>query len=278
MNDRPLPVRSAVLLLGIIGIVLVVLVAISGPVMGYATGVNQLPITEMADGDGLEDPESPAWEDVDSKTVVLSSADSGLPGASDTAVGFADVETAYTEERIYLRVTWEDAAPADAVTDPQEFTDAVAVQFPLEQDTEPPIAMGSEDQPVNVWYWNAEEGVEELYAGGMGSTTEMDEAAVLATATHTDDEWTVVFTRELDAQERQRTDLDTDRRLHVAFAVFDGNNQERAGIKAASEWHHYPLEPAAGPSALELVLWTLAGLAIVAVLVLTMYGIRNEDQ
>lgn len=278
MTDRPISLRTGAVLAATAALALVFVVAASGAALGAGVGVNQLPIAEMTDDDGLEDPEATAWDDVDAKTVVLSSAESGLPGASDTAVGLADVETAYTDERIHLRVTWEDGEPAEEVTDPREFPDAVAVQFPLEQDAEPAIAMGSEQEPVNVWYWNADDGVEELYAGGMGSTTEMNDSAVSAEATHSDGEWSVVFTRELDAEGRQRTDIATDRRLNVAFAVFDGTNQERAGVKAASEWHHYPLDPEPGPSTMEMMLWTVAGLAIVSVLVMTVYGIRNVER
>lgn len=283
MTDRSIPsmrprsLRTGVLLASGFALALVLLVALSGPVLGAATGVNQLPIAEATEDAGLEDPEAEAWEEVDSETVVLSSADSGLPGADDTSVGLADVETAYTDERIHIRVTWDDAEPAEDVTDPREFPDAVAVQFPLEQEAEPAIAMGSEDEPVNVWYWNADDGVEELYAGGMGSTTEMEDSAVSAEATHTGDEWQVVFTRELEADERQRTDFATDQRLNVAFAVFDGTNQERAGVKAASEWHHYPLDPEAGPSTMEMLLWTVAGIAIATVLVMAVYGVRNVE-
>lgn len=278
MTDRPIPIRKTAVLASVVAVALVLLVALSGPALGSAMGVNQLPIAEMSDDDGLEDPDAAAWEEVESKTVVLSSADSGLPGAADTSVGLADVETAYTDDQIYLRVTWEDTAPAEEVTDPREFPDAVAVQFPLEQSAEPAIAMGSEQEPVNVWYWTADGETEELYAGGMGSTTEMEDTAVSTEATHTGDEWRVVFTRELSAEGRQRTDIATDQRLNVAFAVFDGTNQERAGVKAASEWHHYPLDPEAGPSAMEQVLWTVAGLAIVAVLVMTAYGMRNAER
>ncbi|MDR5674088.1 ethylbenzene dehydrogenase-related protein [Halalkaliarchaeum sp. AArc-GB] len=275
MTDRT---RQAVAVVVGIAAIAVVLLALSGPALGYAVGVNELPVTEMTADDDLEDPEAEAWGEVESKTVVLSSAESGLPGYEDTAVGLADVETAHTDERIHIRLTWDDATADEEIDDPQAFVDGVAVQLPFEQDKEPPIEMGSEEQPVNVWYWSGDGEVEELYAGGMGSTTEMDESAVSTQAVHDDGEWSVVFTRDLTTDDRERTEIATDQRLNVAFAVFDGDNAERGGIKAASEWYHYPMDPEPGPSVLELVLWTVGGLAIVAVLVMTVYGIRNVKQ
>ena len=270
--------RQAVAVVVGIAAVAVVLLALSGPALGYAVGVNELPVTEMTADDDLEDPEAEAWGEVESQTVVLSSAESGLPGYEDTAVGLTDVETAHTDEQIHIRLTWDDPTADEEIDDPQAFVDGVAVQLPFEQDKEPPIEMGSEEQPVNVWYWSGDSEVEELYAGGMGSTTEMDDPAVSTQAVHDDGEWAVVFTRDLTTDDRERTEIATDQRLNVAFAVFDGDNAERGGIKAASEWYHYPMDPEPGPSVLELVLWTVGGLAIVAVLVMTVYGIRGVKQ
>lgn len=275
MTDRR--VGSLALVAGLIAIAVVVL-ALTGPALGYATGVNQLPVTEMTEEDGLEDPDAEAWADVDSKTVVLSSAESGVPGYEDTSVGLTDVETAHTDERIYIRLTWDDPSADERIDDPRAFVDGVAVQLPFEQDKEPPIEMGSDGEPVNVWYWTADGEIEELYAGGMGSTTEMDEPIVSTESTYQDGEWRVVFTRDLSTDDRERTEISTDERLNVAFAVFDGDNAERGGIKAASEWYHYPMDPEPGPSVLELVLWTVGGLAIVAVLVMAVYGIRGTEQ
>lgn len=275
MTDRT---RQAVAIVLGIAAVAVVLLALSGPAMGYAVGVNALPVAEMTDDDALEDPDADAWAEIEAQTVVLSSAESGLPGYQDTAVGLTDVETAHTDEKIHIRLTWDDPVVNEEIDDPQAYVDGVAVQLPFEQDKEPPIEMGSEEEPVNVWYWTADGEVEELYAGGMGSTTEMGESAVSTQAVHDDGEWSVVFTRELTADDRERTEIATDQRLNVAFAVFDGDNAERGGIKAASEWYHYPMDPEPGPSVLELVLWSVGGLAIVAVLVMTVYGIRNVEQ
>lgn len=276
MTDRPI---RATILLSIVGtLAVVLLLAVASPAMGYAAGVNELPMAEMSDDDGLDDPTADAWNDVEERTVVLSSAESGLPGAADTTVGLIGVETAHTDERIHMRISWDAPSPSETIDDPRAFADAVAVQLPLQQAAEPPIAMGSETEPVDVWYWNADTGEEELYAGGMGSTTAMSESAVSTQATHTDGEWRVVFTRELAAGDRERTDIDTDEDLNVAFAVFDGTNHERAGVKAASEWYHYPLSADAGPSVLEILLWAVAGLAIVAVVVVTVSEIRKEDR
>lgn len=275
MTDRNVLLAGALLA---VGVLVVALAAPAGPGLSQATGVNQLPVTEMTADDGLEDADAEAWADVEGETVVLSSAESGLPGAQDTSVSRADVETAYTDERLHVRLTWDDPAANREVDDPTAFVDGVAVQIPFEQAEEPPIEMGSEEQPVNVWFWTADGETEELHAGGLGSTTQLDDPAVTTDAERTDGEWRVVFTRDLSTDDRYRTDIDTDQRLNVAFAAFDGDADERGGVKAASEWHHYPLDPDPGPTAFELALWTVGGLAIVGVLVITAYGIRSSDR
>ncbi|WP_254767402.1 ethylbenzene dehydrogenase-related protein [Salinilacihabitans rarus] len=275
MTNRNVLLAGALL---VVGVLAVVLAAPSGPGLGQATGVNQLPVTEMTADDGLQDPGAEAWADVEGETVVLSSAESGLPGAQDTSVSRADVETAYTDERLYVRLSWDDPAANQEIDDPTAFVDGVAVQIPFEQADEPPIEMGSEKQPVNVWFWTADGETEELHAGGLGSTTQLNDTAVTTEAEYADGEWHVVFSRELSTDDRYRTDIDTDQRLNVAFAVFDGESDERGGVKAASEWHHYPLDPDPGPTAFELVLWTVGGLAIVGVLVVTVYGIKNVER
>jgi len=58
--------------------------------------------------------------------------------------------------RIYVVAEWEDASPERSVGAPQDFTDAVAVQFPAVAGTAvPALCMGDPNATVNIWQWRA---------------------------------------------------------------------------------------------------------------------------
>lgn len=57
---------------------------------------------------------------------------------------------------LYLEVQWADGSRNLSVGRPQDFTDAVAVQWPAVASTSvPAICMGAPDATVNIWQWRA---------------------------------------------------------------------------------------------------------------------------
>jgi complex iron-sulfur molybdoenzyme family reductase subunit gamma len=136
--------------------------------------------------------------------------------------------------------------------------------------------MGNTRNPVNVWYWRADGRTEEVLAGGPGSTTAVGEPAVNATAVHEDGRWTLVLSRPSAASAANRTSLAVDRDVDVAFAVWNGSEMERSGRKAVSEWYHFPLGPGPQGPPYESILWTVAGLAIAGVTVVTAQAVRTN--
>ena len=194
---------------------------------------------------------------------------------SDTAVESATVAAARTDDRLYLRLSWSDASANTSTDSLRAFADAAAVQLPVSTAERPPIAMGSTDNRVNVWYWNGADGAESLLAGGAGSTTRVPEPSVETTATHTGDRWTVVFSRPLASDRANVTDIDANRDVNAAFAVWEGSNDERSGQKAASEWYYLSLGPDEGGAPYETVLWAIAGIAVVFTTLVTVEGVRR---
>ena len=58
--------------------------------------------------------------------------------------------------RIYVVTEWADASPDRSVGSSQDFTDAVAVQFPaIAASTVPALCMGDPTASVNMWQWRA---------------------------------------------------------------------------------------------------------------------------
>jgi complex iron-sulfur molybdoenzyme family reductase subunit gamma len=254
---------------------LVVSATVLAPMVA-ARPANQIPVSDVRGEDAPARPTGDAWATVPAVEVPLASAPSGLPNAGDTSAESLRVQAARTDERFFLRLSWADPTADRNVTGPRGFVDAAAVQLPVNESVRPPIAMGSLDNPVNVWYWRGDGSAEELLAGGTGTTTAVGAGRVDATTAYEDGRWTVVVSRPTTVDAADRTTLAVDRDVDVAFAVWNGSHGERAGRKAVSEWYHLALGPGPQGPPYESLLWAVAGLAIAAVTLVTIQGVRDS--
>lgn len=243
------------------------------PALVSARPANQIPVSDVSAD--LSDPTADGWSDVTSVDVALASAPASVPNAGDTSASEVTVQVAKTDSKLFVRMSWADATADESIDGPRAFADAAAVQLPVNTSTRPAIAMGSERQPVNVWYWNPAMGVQEMNAGGVGSVTTFNDSAAQANAVHKNGEWQVVFTRQLTAEADGRTSIDTTQDVDVAFAVWNGSNMERSGQKAVSDWHHMPFGPGPQGPPYESMLWAVAGIAIVVVVAVTATAFRR---
>ncbi len=113
---------------------------------------------------------------------------------------------------------------------------------------DPPIdEMGSKDAPVNAWFWRADRGdsAVNIRAAGLGTTTYSEKCYVRARGVWRDGTWSVVFARPLAVhkQKAEAVQLAAGRTVRVGFAVWEGANGERAGLKAFSkEWRELTLQ------------------------------------
>lgn len=138
----------------------------------------------------------------------------------------------------------------------------------------PAICMGQADQAVNIWQWRADHEVsapglppdayvdlypytDDLYfparaagnplsavtdrspghnlvAGGFGTLTPTDNGGLEAHGEHLGGRWTVVFSRPLQPVGELEPEFDPSQAIDVAFAVWDGAQMERDGIKSVS--------------------------------------------
>lgn len=149
-------------------------------------------------------------------------------------------QVARSDERFYIRLFWKDASE-DRDTAVDSFRDGVAVQYAL-GDTDTSYMMGSgPENPVNIWYWRAdhEQRIENLAAGGFGSTTLLPEQDVTGASAYINDEitqdnqWHVVMSRPFKTEHSDREhEVDFDRdRVPMGFAVWQGSDNERDGNK-----------------------------------------------
>jgi DMSO reductase family type II enzyme heme b subunit len=103
--------------------------------------------------------------------------------------------------------------------------------------------MGSPKAPVNAWYWRAnlpENEAQNLIATGLGTAQETAKSATQARARWLDGRWEVVFARPL-STDTDGVKLSPKGSSKVAFAVWEGASQERAGLKSFSK-HWQELE------------------------------------
>ncbi len=138
------------------------------------------------------------------------------------------------DSRLYVLMRWSDASH-DHSNSFDKFADAAAVQFALGGGGNTPYTMGAPNMPVNIWYWRAGESTaQDLAAGGFGSTSRVDSTDLDATGRYvgTDSgEWTVVFSRALNAGGEYQASFDAGADINVALAVWQGSDSQRDGLK-----------------------------------------------
>lgn len=70
-------------------------------------------------------------------------------------VPLVSVRAIHNGHRLFLQFTWPDPKPHDHLFKYEEFSDAVAIQFPVVPGAMPSPFMGDAEHPVNIWQWKA---------------------------------------------------------------------------------------------------------------------------
>lgn len=184
----------------------------------------------------LADPASEAWQSVEDVPVALAPVALEAQPTEYIREAWKDrdygqtaeahVKAASDGERLYLRVEWaDDPAPN------REFQDAVSAIFPT-NGSGVLATMGTAEKPLALWFWeDGRPGPLRLISSGPGVVAKDRSDGLAATGKLVDGRWSVVLAGPADAGQKQK----------VAFAVWNGSKDERAGLAAVSrEW--LPLE------------------------------------
>ena len=104
-------------------------------------------------------------------------------------------------------------------------------------------SMGTPKAPIHLLHWMARKNaLRAVVAQGIGSSMEGADVAQSVKAGWTQGRWSVVFTRSLIAG-KQAVSLVPGTQSQIGFAVWDGSNEERAGIKAVSaDWTDFQIK------------------------------------
>jgi hypothetical protein len=222
--------------------------AASQPADAPATNLTVSATASQLPAEALLDPTAPAWGNIASRQVALNQTpplyDTDPP--ADPEIPSAEVRAARVGGTLLVHLAWKDTTDDEAViakplaTPPEQrrmkehseasnrFFDATAVMFPSNRSTgavSPSLQMGDPQLPVAIYYWNAARGAMLMNAQGRGTTRRTGESFP-ARGVYRDGVWTV--TLELPALPAG---------VPLAFAVWNGSQQDRDGRKYFSVWY-----------------------------------------
>jgi mono/diheme cytochrome c family protein len=219
------------------------------------------------------------WNDMRAETTGRNSPDIAVPASEDegdkteAAPAPQGGASPWGEEEAAAPAA---AAPADvwgeaeaggeaaAAVPPSEFSDAVAIQFPVEKPTtirNPYFVFGDKQNAVNLWFADLAKKEPALYVGhGSESIESLGPRDLTMTSRYDKGRWTVTFKRRLRSQ--GETTFEENGFLPIAFSVWDGFSRERGNKRGLTNWWTVYLSPGEQPSpAREMAKW--AGLTLV---------------
>jgi len=104
----------------------------------------------------LDDPDAAVWSTAFPVQLPLSMQMTAPPYGGGS-VKSVTASSLHDGDRIYFRLQWADPTLDDSVFSPQQFRDAVAVEFPAPVGAVVPFfCMGQVDAHVNIWQWKAD--------------------------------------------------------------------------------------------------------------------------
>ncbi|TDA68708.1 MAG: DMSO reductase [Clostridia bacterium] len=190
-----------------------------------------LPVPAVAGG---EDPLAPAaavWGGITPIQVPLSGMD--IKGEWPVAITTSlEVQALRRGDWLYWRVSWADTTADSRIQDITQFADAVAVQVPVEAAQRPYICMGQGTGPVNIIYWRADTNqAESLVGGAYGTLSRYPLVEAKGQGSYQNGRWTVVLARALGQDPAWQVP-----QASIAFAVWNGADEQRGGRKSTSNW------------------------------------------
>ncbi len=146
---------------------------------------------------------------------------------------------------------WGEERAATAATPDREFSDAVAIQFPLapgDAIRKPYFIFGDKQNAVDLWFFDLAREAPEWFIGRGSDALESQGIGDLqALARYDRGEWRVVFKRPL--RSPGGVPFDEGAFVPIAFSVWDGFNRERGNKRGLTTWYYLYLDPGNRPAA-----------------------------
>lgn len=246
-------------------------------VVGVVPVTSQVPTLEARRAEQpvpADDPWDGVWDAAQQRPIRLSAQQIAAPfGGTVTSL---TARALHDGEAVHVMLEWRDGDADASVAGNQDFTDGIALQFPVSAGAAPPYTMGGPGEPVNIWHWKAAwqadmagvtaapepaadfypdptyrpaarlgnplattdhpTPIENLVAEGFGSLTTADVQDVAGAGEWRDGVWRVSFSRGFDAAAPGLARFAVGDEQLVAFAVWDGAVDERNGQKAIAQF------------------------------------------
>lgn len=100
-------------------------------------------------------PDAVYWTKAPATEVTLMAQPMAIPRPATTNTSVVKVQAVHDGKWIAFRLSWKDP-DASWAGRLGEYSDGVALQFPLKDGTLPPVFMGAKDLPVHIYHWRAQ--------------------------------------------------------------------------------------------------------------------------
>jgi steroid C-25 hydroxylase gamma subunit len=144
------------------------------------------------------------------------------------------VAAAHNSEAIFFRLEWQDATDDGHPNDMADFPDQAGVMLPIKDDAVIE-QMGDDAKPVNMWLWRADlETPHYVTSVARGLTTRHADSPLSGRGIWRDGTWAVVLSRPFNVNLPAAfvVPLAPGMTHKCTFAIWQGSNKERGGLKA----------------------------------------------
>ena len=217
-------------------------------------------ISKAVKGNLPLDPMDSRWNTAEGIAVPMAPQNIVKPGITESTVPSIKIGSLHNGKDIAFRIEWYDPTRNDTVNMPDRFSDASALQFPVNADEEPTFMMGQKGSPVHIIQWRASWekditmgympglsvgnllsnpivtlSVEELNAEGFGTLTSQERQNSKGKGFWDYAHWKVVILKPLNSGDKSDTVLTSGKTVPLAIAIWDGEKNDRGGRKNFSE-------------------------------------------
>jgi mono/diheme cytochrome c family protein len=172
---------------------------------------------------------------------------------------------------------WGEEPGAAAAAPGSEFSDAVAVQWPMQMPAgarKPYFLFGDAANPVDLWFMDLARPEPRQWSGkGSQDLSPNDTGDLAATAHYQDGEWSVVFKRPL--VPTAGVTFAEGQFVPVAFSVWDGFTRERGNRRGLTVWYNMYMEPAVVVSPAGPMIKTAGGVLALEILAIALVRRRH---
>lgn len=158
------------------------------------------------------------------------------------------LSTFHNKEDIFFYFEWTSNKANRQIEDINVFPDGLGILFPFGDIEKTQIKeMGSKEYPTNSWYWRPDfkEKPKNQVAHGLSTSLYTENSSIQSHSSWDKATWCLVITRPLkvSGQGEETVELALGGRIGIGFAVWEGSNGERGGVKAFSkEWRELVIE------------------------------------